>query len=155
MSPVKSLLLHKNAFTAGCIPYMHMAYFCTWHWIWQKQTWKFCVELLQRAVFCVFGFYAVQWFWGSGNWFSTTSLKSLAFSWNFYLLCIKLVGLLPCLNISPVDKMILEIWVLLLSQKSDDEYIYYLITILSRQKGLVCGMQFCILFQFAVLQVTD
>lgn len=59
-------------------------------------------------------------FWESGNWFSATSLNHLAFSWNFYLLCFKLVGLLPCLNISPLDKVIFEIWMLLFSQKSDD-----------------------------------
>lgn len=52
-----------------------------------------------------------------------------SFSWNFYLLCIKLVGLTPSLNISPVDKMILKKWTLLLSQKPDDECIYGFMTI--------------------------
>lgn len=63
--------------------YTH-AYSCTWYW--QKLTWKFCVELLQRALVFAFGFYAAQCFWETGNFFCYfTEITSLFLKIQFAL----------------------------------------------------------------------
>lgn len=36
MSTIKSLFCTKSIYSWVCIPYMHMAYFYTWYWIWQN-----------------------------------------------------------------------------------------------------------------------
>lgn len=133
-------------FTAGCVPYIHMAYLCIWCWIWQKLMWKLCMEqrtLTESSGLCFWilfsskslGISKLVFISFSRLWLAHCYFTEIArtFSWNFYLLCIKPVGLLPCLNISPVDKMIFRRWMLLFSQKPDDEYMYYLITILFKQ----------------------
>lgn len=130
-------------FTAGCTLCIPMACLCIWCWIWQKLMWKICMEqrsLIEIPGLCFFFFFFILFSSKSlgisklvfisfsrlwlARWYFTEINRTLA--WNFYLLFIKLVGLLPCLNISPVDKMIFKIWTLLFSQKPDDAYIYYL-----------------------------
>lgn len=157
ISPIKSLLLQKKhfGFTAGCIPYIHMAYLCIWCWVWQKLMWRLCMDqrtLTESSGLCFWilgsseslGIGKLVFIWFSRLWLAHCYFTEITrtFSWNFYLLCIKLVGLLlciklvgllPCSNISPVDKMIFKIWKLLFSQKPDDEYIHSLITILFKQ----------------------
>lgn len=133
-------------FTAGCIPYIHTAYLCIWCWIWQKLMWRLCMDqrtLTESSGLCFWilgsseslGIGKLVFIWFSRLWLAHCYFTEITrtFSWNFYLLCIKLVGLLPCSNISPVDKMIFQIWKLLFSQKPDDEYIHSLITILFKQ----------------------
>lgn len=120
-------------FTAGYIPYIHMAYLCVWCWMWQRLMQKLCMEqrtLTESPGLCFWilfsskslGISKVVFISFSRLWLAHCDFTEITrtCSGNSYLLCINLVGLLACLNISPMDKTIFKIRMLLFSQKPDD-----------------------------------
>lgn len=120
-------------FTAGCT--CSSWYLSIWCWIWQKPMWKLCMEqrtLTESSGLCFWilfsskslGISKLVFISFSRLWLACCYFTEITrtFSPNFYLLCIELVGLLPYLNISPVDKMIFQICCYFLKSRMMNTY---------------------------------